>query len=76
MEKDYLNKWNEITDTPTNSYGEEIKPRNIKIDGDTIEIDGEKYDYLDSNDRYHLYLDKNGNPQEIRIDGYYDSEIL
>lgn len=75
MEKNYLNKWNELTDTPTN-FGEGLRPHIIEIIGDKLRIDEEEYEYLDSNDMYHLYLDKNGNPQEIRTDGYYDSEIL
>ena len=88
MEKIYLNKWTEMKAKYDNtaellqytSVGgtseNKTEPHKIKIDRNIIKIDDEEYEYLDSNDMYHLYLDKNGNPQEIRTDGYYDSEIL
>lgn len=76
MEKQFLNKWNELIATPTDMDGNEIVAHKIKRDGKFIFIDEEKYLYLDENEMYYLYLDNNSITQEIRKDGYYDNEIL
>lgn len=53
---------------------ESARKHQIDLDGDKIIIDGESYQLLDSNETYFLYKDEQGNWQEIRKDGTFDTE--
>ena len=58
------------------SCKEALEPHKIEIDSENskIKIDGDEYELLDDNDTYYLFKDKNGQPQEIRKDGTFDTE--
>lgn len=59
---------------------EEIKRvptvHDIKFNDDKskIIIDGNEYEFLDSNDTYYLFKDENGTQQEIRRDGKFETD--